>query len=134
MMGISDSGTTAARIGLVVLTVAALSLGACASGGGGGDTHAAAQAQEKVMAPPARHPLAKIEKGMSQAQVRKIMGDPDNERSYLTGKMFIPFYFGSDARRNEWVYNGKGRVAFSSGAYAINWKVFRVEYDPSAGS
>ena len=46
--------------------------------------------------PPPDSPLAKVKIGMTDAQVRKILGDPDNANGYMTGKSWIPFYFGTD--------------------------------------
>jgi hypothetical protein len=54
--------------------------------------------------------------GMSAAQVRSIMGEPDDQGAHPTGKAWIPFYFGSDKYRYEAVYKGQGRLLFASGA------------------
>src|SRR4029078_8989727 len=56
--------------------------------------------------PPANSKLAKVQVGMTKKQVSDILGQPTDENSYATGKMWIPFYFGNDVRRMSWYYNG----------------------------
>lgn len=51
--------------------------------------------------------------GMSAARVTKLLGQPDDQGAYVTGKAFIPFYFGSDRYRYEMVYKGMGRLIFA---------------------
>lgn len=53
--------------------------------------------------------------GMSSAQVLNIMGQPNDQGAHITGKAFIPFYFGSDRYRYEIVYKGVGRLLFAGG-------------------
>jgi hypothetical protein len=71
--------------------------------------------------------------GMNKKQVRDILGQPADENSYMTGKVFIPFYFGTDARRTSWYYKGIGRVVFADGnAFGGGTpEVIRVDYDPT---
>jgi outer membrane protein assembly factor BamE (lipoprotein component of BamABCDE complex) len=54
--------------------------------------------------------------GMSLQQTQKILGEPDDEGAYMTGKAWIPFNFGSDRSRVERVYKGQGRLIFATGA------------------
>jgi hypothetical protein len=123
-----------------VLICAALALGACASKSGGtqGSTSEPAPAQkaapaEKTTAkpPPAGSPLSKVEIGMSDAQVRGILGEPDGANSYPTAKGFMPYYYGGDTTRTDWVYSGQGRVVFTINRYSGALKVIRVDYDPN---
>jgi hypothetical protein len=83
--------------------------------------------------PPANSPMAKIQVGMSEQEVAKLIGFPDDSHAYITGKAFIPWYFGPDQSRFVCYYKGKGRVVFSGGNQwgAGRGKVQRVEYDPS---
>ena len=76
--------------------------------------------------------LAKVQLGMTKSQVREILGQPNDENSYASGKVFIPFYFGNDARRTSWYYKGLGRVVFADGnAFGGGTsEVVRVDYDP----
>ncbi len=75
---------------------------------------------------PAGTPLAKITPGMSDIDVRKVLGEPTRTRSYATGKRWIPWYFGSDTSRTAYTYAGQGEVVFNR-----NLKVLHVKYDPS---
>ena len=121
------------RVSLVFLAFVIAALCACASGSGGrqaNDSPRAQAAAAKSVAPPPDCPLSKVQPGMNDAQVRKILGDPDNARGYVTGKAWIPFYFGTDTTRNEWLYKGMGRVVFSRNQYSGSLKVIRTDYDP----
>jgi hypothetical protein len=60
--------------------------------------------------------FTKLEIGMGIKQVTDIVGQPTDQGSYMTGKAWIPFYFGSDRHRTELVYKGQGRLIFAGGA------------------
>jgi len=114
-------------IGLMAIGVAACSTQT--SKNGASSTPAAVVG----VAPPSSSPLSKIMLGMQKKQVRDILGQPSDENSYMTGKVFIPFYFGNDARRTSWYYKGIGRVVFADGnAFGGGTsEVVRVDYDPA---
>lgn len=59
--------------------------------------------------------FAKLQIGMPMRQVTDIAGPPTDQGAYITGKAFIPFYFGSDRHRFEMVYKGQGRLIFAGG-------------------
>ena len=81
---------------------------------------------------PANAPFAKIKVGMSQGQVHSILGQPTDSKVYQTGKMWIPFYFGSDTHRTEELYKGMGRITYTGmGIGGVNLTVFKAIYDPS---
>jgi len=109
----------------VLLLVAAV--GGCA---GKSEPAPAAPAAQTM---PADSPLAKITVGMTAQEVSNILGMPTNQVSYATGKAWIPWYFGDDARRTEWSYKGLGRVVFTGGNVfgGGGGRVNRVDYDPS---
>ncbi len=65
-------------------------------------------------APGSRFGQLKI--GMSAAQVLSLLGQPSDQGTHMTGKAWIPFYFGSDRYRYEVVYKGQGRLLFASSA------------------
>jgi len=94
---------------------------------------ASAEATGKPAPPPPGSPLAKVKEGMGMRQVSDLLGQPTDQNQYVTGKAFIPWYFGDDVSRIEWHYKGLGRVVFSGGgAYGqgggtVQW----VEYDPN---
>ena len=75
--------------------------------------------------------LAKVRIGMSEAEVRKIAGLPDDYRTYVTGKAFIPFYFGTDSVRQEWVFLGHGSLAFDVGGFGGGRVVMMINHDPA---
>ncbi len=81
---------------------------------------------------PANAPFAKIKIGMSQGQVHSILGQPTDSKVYQTGKMWIPFYFGSDTHRTEELYKGVGQITYTGmGIGGVNLTVFKATYDPS---
>jgi hypothetical protein len=72
--------------------------------------------------------FTKLKIGMSYAEATDLVGRPTDEGMYVTGKMFIPFHFGSDKARWEGAYKGQGRLIFShetfgTGRYLI-WIIY----------
>lgn len=54
--------------------------------------------------------------GMSMGNVQDIMGRaPDRSHTYESGKRWIPFYFGNDARRMQVLFRGEGCLIFTDG-------------------
>ena len=66
--------------------------------------------------PAADSKFAQLKIGMSMRQATDIIGQPSDQGSYMTGKAWIPYYFGSDRRRYEMVYKGVGRLIFAGGS------------------
>lgn len=65
---------------------------------------------------PARNSkFTRLQIGMSAKQVTDLAGQPTDQGAYVTGKAFIPFYFGSDRHRFEMTYKGQGRLIFAGG-------------------
>ena len=65
---------------------------------------------------PARNSkFTRLQIGMSAKQVTDLAGPPTDQGAYVTGKAFIPFYFGSDRHRFEMTYKGQGRLIFAGG-------------------
>lgn len=60
--------------------------------------------------------FARLQIGMSAFQVTNQIGPPSDQGAYMTGKAWIPFYFGADRHRFEMVYKGQGRLIFAGGA------------------
>jgi hypothetical protein len=60
--------------------------------------------------------FAQLQIGMGIKQAMDIAGPPTDQGAYITGKAFIPFYFGSDRSRFELVYKGQGRLIFAGGS------------------
>ncbi len=65
--------------------------------------------------PAAGSRFSRLQIGMSMKQVTDIAGQPTDAGAYITGRAFIPFYFGSDRHRYEMVYKGQGRLIFAGG-------------------
>ena len=57
--------------------------------------------------------FTKLQIGMPMKQVTDLIGEPTDQGVYVTGKAFIPFYFGSDRHRYEMAYKGQGRLVFA---------------------
>ena len=117
-----------ARIALLLL-LSAFVLGACASTGEKGDSGSGYPAG--YAAPPQGSTLSKIQLGWSEYEVRKLLGEPDNTNAYMTGKAWIPFYYGPDTARTDWMYTSKGRVVFSRNRYSGALKVIKILYNPN---
>jgi len=60
--------------------------------------------------------FTKLQIGMGMRQVLDLVGPPTDQGAYMTGKAWIPFYFGSDRTRHEMVYKGQGRLIFAGGS------------------
>lgn len=58
-------------------------------------------------------PFSKVRLGMSRQEVESLIGPPTSEDGHITGKQFIPFYFGGDTYRTDWYYRGQGELTFS---------------------
>ena len=114
----------------IVLLAVLLAFAFAVAGCSGKSASAPAPAAATV---PADSPLAKVQVGMTANEVTQILGMPTNQVSYATGKAWIPWYFGDDARRTEWSYKGLGRVVFTGGNVfgGGGGRVNRVDYDPS---
>ncbi len=82
---------------------------------------------------PASCPLSKIKEGMDMKEVADLIGQPTDTDSHVTGKAFIPFYYGADRSEIEAHYKGMGRVVYagSSGYVGGSPRVIEVQYDPS---
>ncbi|CAN5915645.1 hypothetical protein BH11PSE13_BH11PSE13_20800 [soil metagenome] len=59
--------------------------------------------------------FTKLQIGMPTKQVTDLVGPPTDQGAYMTGKAWIPFYFGSDRHRFEMTYKGQGRLIFAGG-------------------
>lgn len=60
--------------------------------------------------------FTRLQIGMPMKQVTDVVGQPSDQGAYVTGKAWIPFYFGSDRHRYEMVYKGQGRLIFAGGS------------------
>ena len=119
------------RVVAVMVLVGVVGVGGCAKRTAA-PTEPAAGKPAASAPVPADSPLAKVKVGMSEQDVRAILGPPTQENEYVSGKAFIPFYYGPDRTRRAYFYKGTGRVVFSGGSgFNRTGKVSRVEYDPA---
>jgi len=87
---------------------------------------------KKYPSPPAGSPLAKVKTGMSEADVREILGPPTTQQTSQTGKRWIPGYgaFAADQEKTEFIYRGVGSVMFTKNQYNGRLTVHHVVSDP----
>jgi len=57
----------------------------------------------------------KVRLGMGMKEVTDLIGQPTDQGAYITGKAWVPFYFGADRYRHELLYKGMGRLVFAGG-------------------
>ena len=70
--------------------------------------------------------------GMSLKQVTDLIGEPTDQSSHVTGKGFIPFYFGGDTARIEYFYRGEGQLSFApTGFGSANFVVRAINVNPA---
>ena len=70
---------------------------------------------EMIGTPAPGSKFSQLKFGMSPQQVLTAIGVPSDSQTHETGKRWIPFYFGPDARRLETVYKGEGCLVFTGG-------------------
>lgn len=118
------------------LLTAAIAFGVTGCGttdSGASDQPAAKPAEEtKAAVPiPPDAPFAKIKTGMSIGEVYSLIGQPTDTSHHITGKSFIPYYYGGDTHRMEAIYKGQGRIVFSPrNAFTSDMEVMEINYDP----
>lgn len=78
--------------------------------------------------------FSRLQIGMSDSEVQDVLDRaPDRWHTYESGKRWIPFYFGNDARRMQVLYKGEGCLIFTGGNI---WggggsDLITIENDPS---
>lgn len=120
------------RLSGSVAVIALVLCGGCASSSS--SSAASKEATRKLPPPPPDSPMAKIKPGMGMKEVSDILGPPTDTETYMTGKTFIPFYYGGDTHRITQHYKGLGKITFApdsrfSGDYRV-MEEDAVEYDP----
>lgn len=107
----------------LVSVVALATLGACAMPSGGSSaTHSSAKAKPVHTAyltgiPRPGTQFAKVHPGMSRQEVQNLIGPPTSINGHMTGKQFIPFYYGGDTYRTDWYYKNEGELTFANNSY-----------------
>jgi hypothetical protein len=77
---------------------------------------------------------SKLKIGMSTEDVQAVFGrTPDRSHTYESGKRWIPFYFGNDARRMQVLYKDEGCLIFTGGNAwgGGGGDLIQIEADPS---
>ncbi len=117
--------------------LALLGTGLAFSGVGCGTTDSAssepAKEEAKAAIPiPADSPFAKIQLGMGMDEVYALIGRPTDTGHHMTGKQFIPYYYGGDTQRTEAFYKGQGTIVFSpNNHWTQHMGVIEINYDPN---
>jgi len=89
---------------------------------------------EMIGTPATSSKFAKLQIGMSTSETQDVLGRaPDRSHSYESGKRWIPFYFGNDARRMQVLYKGEGYLIFTGGNIwgGAGGDLIQIEVDPS---
>lgn len=83
--------------------------------------------------PAAGSKFSKIKVGMYSKQVMDLIGAPTDQKTYMTGKAWIPFHFGGDNARSEYHYKGEGTLTFAHGGVGdmTSQKLIRINVNPS---
>jgi len=68
--------------------------------------------------PAPRSKFAKLQIGMPMKQVTDLIGQPTDTDAHVTGKAFIPFYFGGDTAQVELFYKNEGSLTFTGAHFA----------------
>ena len=76
--------------------------------------------------------FSRVQIGMHQQEVENLIGQASDMDSHITGKSFIPFYFGGDAYRQEAFYKGEGILTYSPSHFAGSANtLIRIIVDPA---
>ena len=57
--------------------------------------------------------FSRVAIGMPIREVEDRIGSPSDTAAHITGKAFIPFYFGGDTSMTELFYKGEGQLSFT---------------------
>lgn len=76
----------------------------------------------------------KLQIGMGLKQVTDLIGAPTDQQSHVTGKAWIPFYYGSGTHETHLYYKGVGRLVFAGGAgFSSSLNLIGIEHDSNEG-
>jgi len=76
---------------------------------------------------PKKSKFSRLRKGMGQNEVIHRIGRPSDRSAFITGKGFIPFYYGSDRSRTVYYYRHQGQLEFNSRGRLVEIKYNRSE-------
>ena len=63
--------------------------------------------------------FSKLKLDMGTSQIYDVIGQPNDTKTYETGKRWIPFYHGPDTRRTELIYKNEGRLTIGGNGRLI---------------
>jgi len=63
--------------------------------------------------------FSKLSLGMGSTQIYDTIGPPTDRKSYATAKNWLPWYFGPDTHRQEYNYQGEGRLTMGGNGRLI---------------
>ncbi|WP_350152661.1 hypothetical protein [Nitrosomonas sp.] len=87
---------------------------------------------EIIGTPAAGSKFSQLQIGMQTMEIQKMIGFPDESHSYESGKRWIPFYFGNDARRMQVLYKDEGCLIFTDGGhFNSGGDLIQIQVDPS---
>ena len=91
-------------------------------------------ADATIVGTPAKNSkFAKLRIGMGRKEVEDLIGQPNDQHAYTTGKAFIPFYFGKDAYRFQTFYKKEGSLTYEGGGITgTSGKLIRINVDTAA--
>jgi hypothetical protein len=76
--------------------------------------------------------FAKLDIGMPMKEVFDLIGAPTDTSANVTGKAFIPFYFGGDSVRSVAYYRGEGQLVFTRKNIGTStFRLYAIRVDPS---
>jgi hypothetical protein len=126
------------RLAVSAMLLAAVAFVGCSSNGSSSSSSSTSASDNPPPATqpskpiPPDSPFAKIKEGMDREQVVATIGQPTSWNSYITGKSFIPFHYGSDNSRMVAHYKGIGTITFTqNSAFTSGYSVMSVDYDPA---
>lgn len=73
----------------------------------------------------------KVEIGMGSREIIDLIGAPNDQWTYPSGKAFNPFYYGPDRVRTEYAYKGHGRLIFSGGVWGNALRLIAIVHNPA---
>ena len=103
------------KLNKLIFVISFAVLAGCAHNNSKDSTAADASHKQKEAVAKPGSKFSKIKLGLTQIQVREMIGKPNKENTHSSGKQFIPFYFGEDRSQvTEYFYKNEGILRFGS--------------------
>lgn len=105
---------------------------ATSSGGGQRVKSADGFEGEIIGRPPPGSKFSRVAIGMAMREVEDRIGQPSDVAGHITGKAFIPFYFGGDTSMTEAFYKGEGQLSYVPANFGSSaMRLERIIVDPN---